>query len=291
MLLAGACSSPESNAPTTTVVAGSSISTSLPTETTLPSLTSSTVPATPPELSVDTVLSGSDSRWHSVAVGIPNVTVSGFVTPGSTVRLVVTHSPPEGEVVSEAEATVENDYFYGEVVLAPGRNTVAVVATGPGGKSEINLDVRYEPDAMIEFGFLTQISASEIVADYAQWLTGDEANQAAFEDGEIPSIEEGVPNGYYIRNTNPRLRTLPLDDDVEVWLTSPAGDSVDPIEVSFEEWQSLFNDGIPWDPDIEEVPPWEAPHFGYFGAGTVYAPYWLTILDGAVIAIEQQYVP
>lgn len=266
-------------------------STSLPTvETTQPSLPTSTVPTAPPELSLDTVLSGPNAAWHSVAVA-PDITVSGFVTPGSTVSLAVTHPTIDGEVVSEAEATVENDYFYGDVVLAPGRNTVAVIATGPGGKCAINVDARYEPDATIEFTFLTRVSGSELVADYAQWLTGDEANQAAFEDGEIASIEEGVPNDYYIRNVNSRLRTLPIDDAAAVWLATPAEGSVTTIVVSLDEWLALFNDGAPWDYEIDDVPDFEGPHFGYLGAGTVYAPYWLIILDGEVIAIEQQYIP
>lgn len=292
VLITASCSFPESGATTTTVEADTTTSTSVPpVETTLPPLSTSTAPATPPELSVDTVLSGPDAAWHSVAVEVPNITVSGFVTPESTVTLLATHPPVDGEVVSESEATVENDYFYGEVVLAPGRNTVAVIATGPSGTSEVTLDARYEPEATIEFGFLNQVSASEIVADYAQWLTGEEANQAAFEDGEIPSVEEGVPNDYYIRNVNPRLRTLPHDDDVRIWLTTSAEGSVTTIEVGLEEWLTIFNDGNPWDYETDEVPPGEAPHFGYLGAGTVYAPYWLIILDEAVIAIEQQYIP
>jgi len=291
-ILAGSCASPVSSVTTTTVGTEATTSSSLqPVSSTQPPPPASTVPTTPPEVSIDTVLSGPDRAWHSVAVEVPNITVSGFVTPGSTVRLVVTQPPVDGEIVAEAEATVENDYFYGEVGLAPGRNTVAVIVTGPGGTSETTLDARYEPDATIEFGYLTQVSASEIVADYAQWLTGDEANQAAFEDGEIPSVEEGVPNGYYIRNVNPRLRTLSLDDDVRVWLATPAEGPVTTIEVGIEEWLGLFNDGMPWDYETDDLPPGEAPHFGYFGAGTVYAPYWLTILDGEVIAIEQQYIP
>jgi hypothetical protein len=90
---------------------------------------------------------------------------------------------------------------------------------------------------------------------------------------------------------NPRLRTLPYDNDVAVWLATPAEGHVTTIEAGLEEWLALFNNGIPWDSETDEMPPGEAPHFGYFGAGTVYAPYWLIILDGEVIAIEQQYIP
>jgi hypothetical protein len=61
--------------------------------------------------------------------------------------------------------------------------------------------------------------------------------------------------------------------------------------VDVDEWLDLFDNGSLWDYETNEVPTWEPPHHGYFGAGTVYAPYWLVILDGEVIAVEQQYIP
>jgi hypothetical protein len=56
------------------------------------------------------------------------------------------------------------------------------------------------------------------------------------------------------------------------------------------EWLALYNDGAPWGEE-EEPPPPEPPHFGFFRAGFETTPYWLVILDGEVIAIEQQYRP
>lgn len=52
-------------------------------------------------------------------------------------------------------------------------------------------------------------------------------------------------------------------------------------------------DSTPWDPDAGEMPPEPAaPHFGYLGAGTVDAPYWLTVdSSGFFVQIVQQYVP
>jgi hypothetical protein len=266
------------------------VTTTSPTTTSTPATTSTTV-VDSPDIVLDAALSGPFAPWHSVAVASADLQMSGFVTPGSEVVLMVSSPPVEGGIVFEGDATVENDYFYGDVSLVPGRNIVTAIATSPAGTtSAVALDARYEPDATVEFGFLTAVSAGEIVADYAQWLSGDEANQAAFEDGVIASVEEGVPNDYYIRNANPQLRTLPLADDVAVWLISPV-EGVTSVEVAIEEWLGLFNGGAAWDYETDEIPNWDEPYFGYYGAAMVQTPYWFVILDGEVIAIEQQYVP
>lgn len=241
---------------------------------------------------LDGMLNSPTAPWHSVAVESDRLTVSGHVTPGSKVTLRVLSPSVGGQIVFEGTATVESDYFEGEVVLVPGRNRVALVAEAPNGTtSRADIDARYEPTATVEFAYVTRVGPTEIEADYAQWLTGDMANQAAFEDGAISSADEGVPNDYHIRNTNPRLRVLPLADDTAVWLATGAEGGVRMVAVSADEWLGLFNDGRPWDYEVDEPPEWEGPHHGYLGASTVYAPYWLVILDGEVIAIEQQYLP
>ncbi len=277
---------------TSTTTVDPTTSTSIATVTTTSSVpVTSTTVASPPELLLDVALSSPTAPWHSVAVESAEITVSGYVDPDATVELSVTN-PPDGDLVFETTAQVESNAFHGTVTLAPGRNLVAIIATGPGGgRTALNLDARYEPEATVEFGYLTRVSSSEIVADYAQWLTGDEAAQAAFEDGVIATVEEGVPNDYYIRNVNSQLRTLPPAADVAVWLISPAAQLgsrlVDPGE-----WLELFNDGAPWSWEDDDVPNWEDHlHFGYYGASMVDTPYWFVILDGEVIAVEQQYVP
>ncbi len=299
LVVLGACGGstslrPGTTRPTTTTNTSLVVTTSsmppLVSTTTLP--TTSTQPTAPPDLTLDAVLSGPSAPWHSVAVASPLLQISGFVTPGSGVFLTVSSPPVRGDVVFAGPATVEDAYFHGEVQLVPGRSLVAIIATGlNGATTTLKLEARYEPDASVEFGFLRGVSATEIEADYAQWLTGADANQAAFEDGAIATVEEGVPNDYYIRNINPRLRTLPIADDVIVWLASPAEGSVATVPVALDEWLALFNKGVPWDYETDDVPDLQPPHFGYFGAGTVYAPYWLVILGGEVISIEQQYLP
>jgi hypothetical protein len=189
---------------------------------------------------------------------------------------------------------VQTYYAFADLTLVPGLNSIEVVLAGTGGTTTETIDVTYAPDAERQIAYLTRVGADEIGADSVQWLTGDEANQAAFEDGVIGSVEEGVPNGYYIRNTNDQLRTLPVADDTLVILQTSTFGSVTGTAVQFDEWLGLFKaDGTPWDYEAgDEVPTWDTPHFGYMGASTVYAPYWLTLdADGTVIQIEQQYIP
>jgi len=62
--------------------------------------------------------------------------------------------------------------------------------------------------------FLQAVDADrrKVTFDLIQYLTGDAATRAAAEDGE----ESPPPNDYYIRNVNPRLRTLPVQADASI---------------------------------------------------------------------------
>ena len=65
--------------------------------------------------------------------------------------------------------------------------------------------------------------------DYVQYLTGDEAIEAVEEDGECPADiypdpSYCIPNGFYIRNQNPKIRTFEILKNVEilrVFISSP----------------------------------------------------------------------
>lgn len=140
------------------------------------------------------------------------------------------------------------------------------------------------------FAFMKRVSTEEIVVDHAQFLTGQEAIDAAVEDG-VTTPEEGVPNDYYIRNPDAQLRTLPLSVDVVVILATPAAGAVGEVRVTLAEWLRLFHDdGTPYDLSTEQPPPVSEPHNGFFGAGWG-APYWLTIEGDQVSQIRQQYLP
>lgn len=108
-----------------------------------------------------------------------------------------------------------------------------------------------------------------LIVDLQQWFTDQAAVEAALEDGVHPS-EAGI-NGYYIRNENPRWRIVMVDPLTKVALTTyPHGQIDNPGIVTFERFGELFR------------------------SPTEYldlSPYWITVKDGTVVRIEQQFVP
>jgi hypothetical protein len=225
---------------------------------------------------VSGVLPGGAPLDGAVVVGSA-LQINGFTNVSGTVT------------VNGTELAVVDRAFTTTVDLEPGVNEIVV----GDGVTDTRYSVTYVPGGTIEFGYLTRVGPDEVVADYAQWLTGEEANQAAIEDGVIAEGET-VPNDYYIRNENQQLRTLSLVDGVAINLPSPAFGSVLNVTVGINEWLGLFSpSGTPWDVAGGEQPPEPAePHFGYFGAGDAAMGYWLTLdPDGTVVQITGQYRP
>ena len=108
-----------------------------------------------------------------------------------------------------------------------------------------------------------------LIVDEQQWFTDQEAVDAALEDGLPPSAAgEG---GFYIRNENPRWRIVEVDPATPVALTTPPHGQIDrPAIVDLPRFATLFTAS---DEYIN------------------YSPYWLTIRDGVVVRIEEQFVP
>jgi hypothetical protein len=109
--------------------------------------------------------------------------------------------------------------------------------------------------------------------DYIQFLTGDEAYEAALEDGVI-TTGEPVPNDYYIRNVNPKIRTFPIDENVEVFIETIPGPE---MTIKYVGKQSLdfatFKQRFETENASREM------------------PHWITLQDSVVVKIEEQYVP
>jgi hypothetical protein len=113
------------------------------------------------------------------------------------------------------------------------------------------------------FGYVETVSADDLGFDLACWFTGTAAAAAASEDGE----ESPPPNDYYVRNLNEVVRTLTVGSGTEVaWLPSP-GDPTSLEVVSYAQWR------------VEQP-------------GRLYAPgVWITVDDGEITSIQEQYVP
>jgi hypothetical protein len=105
-----------------------------------------------------------------------------------------------------------------------------------------------------------------ITFDLIQFYTGDAATRAAAEDNE----ESPPPNDYYIRNVNPRLRTLTVRADapitVNVLAAQSTGSATKDVSVTLAKLATWFpNPGTP--------------------------PFWITVEQGQVAKIAQQFLP
>ena len=123
------------------------------------------------------------------------------------------------------------------------------------------------------FGSIKAVNATSLELDEAEFLTGEAANEAAVEDGYI---EEGdtVPNDYYVDDPNQRITWLPISRDVVVELETYAEDgNVGLAPRDYTDLVCIFEETVPIDRSHTQA--W----------------YWVTVTDGVVTRIEEQYVP
>ena len=128
------------------------------------------------------------------------------------------------------------------------------------------------------FGYIRSVStagpAATLAFDEAEFLTGDAAQKAAEADGAVEPGEH-VPNDYYIRNPDKTTRVLRIANDAQITakrceLCRHGRDGqLGPFLASFMQGRQTYAD----------------PYRGR------YSQYWLTIRDGVVVAIDEQYLP
>jgi hypothetical protein len=140
--------------------------------------------------------------------------------------------------------------------------TTAPATTGPSSSGPAPPATSEDMADGRQFGYFHSVTVAKptsgAVFDLAQFFTGDAAKQAAAEDG-MPGYELD----YYIRNTNPRLRNLVIDAKAKVTVID-AKHCCDPKPSSLEDFAKTIQatDGC-----------------------------WVTIENGIVTKIEQQYLP
>jgi hypothetical protein len=113
--------------------------------------------------------------------------------------------------------------------------------------------------------------ASSLTFDLAEFLTDEDANAAAAAHGdEVP-----VPNGYYIVNDNPKLRTLPISPEVTIRYFPSSGPACCKHEPgTLDGFAAAVNGTAMTDyPDM------------------TFSPWWITLKDGVIVTISQQYLP
>lgn len=150
---------------------------------------------------------------------------------------------------------------------------------GPSGSSEPSASVTPEPSVSespaLEDGhhFVYVKNASRrangstrVRFDLAYFFTGAKAEAAAADHGDE------VVDGYYIVNDNPRVRTLPLADEVEVEYV-PMSNCCELQQGNVDAWLEAVLATNPTD---------------YAGTNV---PWWFTVEGGEITRIEQQYLP
>ena len=125
-----------------------------------------------------------------------------------------------------------------QVVLEDGRHLVLIKTVDPGRRT--------------------------VTFDLLQWFEGEAAAKAAAEDGE----ESPPPNDYYIRNVNPRLRTLPVAADARLTLT----------RLTLGQGGGNAAGGVPV--DLATVAANGRDHL-----------FWATVQGGRILRLEEQYIP
>lgn len=177
---------------------------------------------------------------------------------GDTTTTRETSTTPPGEMTTVTQSEVTTTASMPATTTTETQDTNSLAAGSgctPGSSGSL-------PDGEW-FGYFDGVSADEIQFDLACWFTGDAAALAAAEDGE----ESPPPNDFYVRNVNPTIRAIPVAGDATVtWLPNP-GDPATEEKVPYSDWTTQR------------------------GTRDYQPGAWLTIKDGRVVEIQEQYVP
>ena len=182
---------------------------------------------------------------------------------------------PVGEVAS----------FEAELTLEAGNHPITITVTDmTGAQNTVVLSVIVDPALERRIAYLQDVDLIErtLVVDEVEFLTGNEATSAAIEDGFI-SADEELPDGFYMRNQDPEVRTLTLGDPGVVTLQACFPDPwpcVTEQAVDIDTWAELL-----------AAPESAADRLGWSWYGDGQLPYWFTLQDGVVVEIQEQYLP
>ena len=207
--------------------------------------------------------------FDGMVVSEPQVTLFGWAVDGTTIS------------IGDNSTSVDGNWWE-LTVDVPSAGLIEVVGTSADGTARVEaLHVDYLPTLEETFGYITDfvaVSAGEwaLEVDYAQWLFGEEATIAAREDGVI-GPEDFIENDYYIRNENPRLRTIPVDQLALVRLIDATSGPLDSVTISIQEFIKILESGDDG---------------RWYGAATQGTPFWFMVDgDDRIYQVRQQYVP
>lgn len=115
---------------------------------------------------------------------------------------------------------------------------------------------------------------SSLEVDLAVWFSGAAANTAAMQDGDtdIP-----VANDYYLRNADPATMSVPVDEAVDVtsvWYDYDTDPDLENDPITYRQFLDAFQRDEEGTRDNMRTDPW-----------------WVTVEDGRIVALDEQYVP
>lgn len=136
-------------------------------------------------------------------------------------------------------------------------------------------------DSQTHASFINQIYQANgqtyIKADFIEWYEGEEANKVFRAREHDPEVTE-APDGYYIVNDDKQLQTFPVASDAKIYMQiyNRSG-NVDEAntkwneEINVAQFVSLFKDNS--EINLKDY------------------PYHLTIKNGVIVKITQQFIP
>jgi hypothetical protein len=140
------------------------------------------------------------------------------------------------------------------------------------------------------FGYVRAVDAESqpptVSFDVAQFFFGKDVQQAAEEDGAVQPGEP-VSNDHYERNRNARAKALTVAGDASVTAAVPVSRLIPNGEVQ-SRCRSGCADGTVPASLSEFYASFEKKRYGMTAAGD---PVWVTIRDGLVVRIDEQYFP
>jgi hypothetical protein len=176
--------------------------------------------------------------------------------------------------------------FSADLVLDPGVHVIGVTVADRYTKTRtIQLVTAIvDPNLVEQFAYVVSIDVADgtVTVDPAEWFNGEEAVQAAHEDGAIPPEQEFVDDDFYIRNLDPQTRVLSLADTPVVVLQAcyQQGPCLTTSAVDGDTWADLIADP---EAGYDLVGWW------WYGGG--HLPYWFTLDDGVIVQVQEQYLP
>jgi hypothetical protein len=176
----------------------------------------------------------------------------------------------DGDGGTDTTATTEEPVTQAPTTAAPATEapaTTAEPATSPPAGEPVLADGRHPV-------YLTalDVAAGTVEFDLIQFLGGAEAEEAYHRDN--PNAPPGgPPNDYYIVNENPRLRVLPVAEGAAVTVLDWNAGFV-PRAIAFADLPAALADDLY--PDDGRLWP---------------TPFWVTVEDGTVTAMEEQFIP